>query len=63
MQWEPDVATVQTPWMPFPCDIRQRKVLDIVINEVSGALSMHMAPPAIRIVCGTRSSDRPVRAS
>jgi hypothetical protein len=38
------VATVQTPQRPFPCDVRQRKVLDIAINEVSGALSMHAAP-------------------
>jgi hypothetical protein len=26
------------------------KVLDIAIDEVSGALSMHVVPPAIRIV-------------
>jgi hypothetical protein len=32
----------------FP--VQQRKVLDIVIDEVSGALSMHAAPPAIPIV-------------
>jgi hypothetical protein len=56
------VATIQTPWRPFPCDVRQWKVLDIAINEVSGALSMHVAPPAIRIVCGTHRSDNPVRA-
>jgi hypothetical protein len=43
----PGVVTVQTPRRPFPCDIRQWKVLDIAINEVSGALSMHAAPPAI----------------
>jgi hypothetical protein len=36
----PDVATVQIPWRPFPCDVRQWKVLHIVIDEVSGALSM-----------------------
>jgi hypothetical protein len=29
---------------------RQEKVLDIAIDEVSGALSMQVAPPAIRIV-------------
>jgi hypothetical protein len=29
---------------------RQRKVLDIAIDEVSGALSMHAVPPAIWIV-------------
>jgi hypothetical protein len=57
------VATVQTPRRPFPCDVQQRKVLDIAIDEVSGALSMHTAPPTIQIVCGTRRSDSPVRAS
>jgi hypothetical protein len=40
----PGVATVQTPWRPFPCDVRQRKVLNIAINEVSRALSMYIAP-------------------
>jgi hypothetical protein len=57
------VVTVQTPQRPFPCDIRQRKVLDIAIDEVLGALSMHMAPPSIRIVCGTHRRDNPIRAS
>jgi hypothetical protein len=51
------------PWRPFSCDIRQQKVLDIAIDEVLGPLSMHVAPPAIWIVCGTRRSDNPVRAS
>jgi hypothetical protein len=59
----PGVSTVKTPRSPFPSDIRQRKVLDIAIDEVSGALSMHEVPPAIRIVCGTHRSDSPVRAS
>jgi hypothetical protein len=58
----PGVVTVQTPGRPFPCDVQQRKVLDIAIDEVSGVLSMHTAPPAIRTVCGTRMSDSPVRA-
>jgi hypothetical protein len=58
----PSVATTQTPQRPFPCDVRQRKVLDIAIDEVSGALSMHVAPPAIWIVYGTHRSDSPVRA-
>jgi hypothetical protein len=58
------VATLQTPRRYFPCDVRQRKVLDIAIDEVSGgALSTHMVPPAIWIICGTRMSDSPVRAS
>jgi hypothetical protein len=59
----PGVATVQTTQRPFPCDIWQQKVLNIAIDEVSGALSMHAAPQAIQIVCGTRKSDSPVRAS
>jgi hypothetical protein len=57
------VAIVQTPRRPFPCDVRQWKVLDIVIDEVSGALSMHAVPLAIRIVCGIRRSDSLIRAS
>jgi hypothetical protein len=56
------VVTIQTPRRPFPSDIRQRKVLDIAIDEVSWALSMHAAPSAIWIVCGTHKSDSPVRA-
>jgi hypothetical protein len=59
----PGVATVQTPQRPFPCAVRQLKVLDIAIDEVSGALSMHVASPAIRIVCGTHRSDSHVRFS
>jgi hypothetical protein len=38
------------PLRGLPCDVRQRKVLDIVIDEVSGALSIHIAPVAIRTV-------------
>jgi hypothetical protein len=44
----PSAATIQTPRRP--CDVRQWKVLDIAINEVSGALSIHGAPPTIRTV-------------
>jgi hypothetical protein len=60
------VATVQSnppPQKAFPCDIQQRKVLDIAIKEVSGALSMHTVPKAIWIVCGAHRSDSHVRAS
>jgi hypothetical protein len=57
------VAIVQTPRRPFSCDVRQRKVLDIAINEVSAALSMHVAPPTIQNICGTRRSDSLVRTS
>jgi hypothetical protein len=59
----PGVATVQTPQRPFPCDVWQRKVLDIAIDEVSGALSMCVAPLAIWIVFCTYRSDSPIRAS
>jgi hypothetical protein len=59
----PSVATVLTPRRPFPCDVWQRNVLDIAIDEISGTLSMHAAPPAIQIVCSTCRSDSPVRAS
>jgi hypothetical protein len=57
------VVTVQTLLRPFPYDVRQRKVLDIAIDEVLGALSMHAAHPAIRIICGIRRNDSLVRAS
>jgi hypothetical protein len=56
----PNVVTLQTPQRPFPSDVCQQKVLDIAIDEVSGALSMHVVPPTIRIVCGTRTSDSPI---
>jgi hypothetical protein len=59
----PGVVIVQTPQRPFPYDVRKRKVLDKAINKVLGTLSMHTAPPTIRIVCGTCRSDSPVRAS
>jgi hypothetical protein len=38
------------------------KVLDFVADKASGALSMLEALSAIRIICGTRRSDNPVRA-
>jgi hypothetical protein len=59
----PSVATVQTPRRPIPCHVWQWKVLDIAIDEVSGVLSMHAAPLAIRIVCGICRSDSPTRDS
>jgi hypothetical protein len=49
MQWDP-VWQQYRPLGGLPCDIHQQKVLDIAIDEVSGALSMHVAPPAIRTV-------------
>jgi hypothetical protein len=49
MQWDP-VWRLYRPLTGLPCDARQRKVLDIAIDEVSGALSMHMASPAIQTV-------------
>jgi hypothetical protein len=32
------------PLESLPCDVRLQKVLDIAIDEVSGALFMHAAP-------------------
>jgi hypothetical protein len=49
MQWD----LVWRPHKPLgglPCDVRQWNVLDIAIDEVSGAFSMHTVPPAIRTV-------------
>jgi hypothetical protein len=59
----PGVVTVHTPRRYFPYDVQQQKVLDIAIDEVSGALSMHAVPLTIWIVCSTRGSDSPIRAS
>ncbi len=39
----------------------KRKILDSAVDEVLEALSMHVAPPAKQIVCGTHMSDSPVR--
>jgi hypothetical protein len=49
MQWDL-VWRLYRPLEGLPCDVRQLKVLDIAIDEVSGALSMHTAPPSIRTV-------------
>jgi hypothetical protein len=57
------VATVQTPWRPFPYDVWQWNVLDIAIDKVSGALSRHAVLSAIQIVRGTHRSDNPIRVS
>jgi hypothetical protein len=59
----PGVATVQTPWRPFPYDVWQWNVLDIAIDKVSGALSRHAVLSAIQIVHGTHRSDNPIRVS
>jgi hypothetical protein len=47
MQWDL-VWQLYRPLGGLPYDVRQRKVLDIAIDEVSEALSMHAAPSAIR---------------
>jgi hypothetical protein len=49
MQWDP-VWQLYRPLGDLPYDIRQQKVLDIAIDEVSGALSIHAVPPAIRTI-------------
>jgi hypothetical protein len=46
MQWDP-VWQLYIPLRGLPFDIRQQKVLDIAIDEVLGALSMHVVPRAI----------------
>jgi hypothetical protein len=46
MQWDP-MLRLYRPLGGLPSDVRWQKVLDIVIDEVSGALSMHAAPRAI----------------
>jgi hypothetical protein len=48
MQWDM-VWRLYKPLGGLPCDVRQQKVLDIAIDEVSVSvvLSMHVAPPAI----------------
>jgi hypothetical protein len=49
MQWDL-MWRLYRPLRGLPCDVRQRKVLDIAINGVLGALSMHAVPPTIRTV-------------
>jgi hypothetical protein len=49
MQWDM-VWRLYRPLGGLPCDVSQWKVLDIAIDEVLRALSMHAAPPAIQIV-------------
>jgi hypothetical protein len=63
MQWDLMWRLYRPPQRPFPCDVRQRNVLNIAINEVLGALSMHTVPLTIWFVCGTYRSDSPVRGS
>jgi hypothetical protein len=46
MQWGL-VWRLYKPLRGLPYDVRQWNVLDIAIDEVSGALSMHAAPAAI----------------
>jgi hypothetical protein len=48
MQWD----LVWRLYRPLGCLFLwwQRNILDIAIDELLGALSMHVAPPAIRIV-------------
>jgi hypothetical protein len=49
MQSDP-VWRLYRPLGGLPCDVRQWKVLDIAMDEVSVALSMHTARLAIQIV-------------
>jgi hypothetical protein len=49
MQWDP-VWRLYRPLGGLPCDVWKRKVLDIAIDEVSGALSTHAVPPAIQTI-------------
>jgi hypothetical protein len=49
MQWDP-MWRLYRPLGGLPYDVRQRKVLDIAIDEVSEALSMRVAPPATQTV-------------
>jgi hypothetical protein len=46
MRWDP-VWRLYRPLRGLPCDVRQQKVLDIAIDKVLGALSMHAVPLAI----------------
>jgi hypothetical protein len=46
IQWD-SMWRLYRPLGGLPYDIRQQEVLDIAIDKVSGALSMHAVPPAI----------------
>jgi hypothetical protein len=47
MQWDP-VWWLYRSLRGLPCDVQKWKFLDIAIDKVLGALSMHVVPPAIR---------------
>jgi hypothetical protein len=49
MQWD-TLWRLYRPLGGLPCDVRQREVLGIAIDEVSEALSMHEAPLTIQTV-------------
>jgi hypothetical protein len=49
MWWDP-VWWLYRPLKGLPCDVWQWEVLDIAIDEVSGALSMHATPLTIRTI-------------
>jgi hypothetical protein len=49
MQWD-SVWRLYRPLEGLPYDVRRRKVLDIAIDEVLGALSMHVTPSTIQTV-------------
>jgi hypothetical protein len=49
MLWDP-VWQLYRPLGGLPYDVWQPKVLDIVIDEVSGALSMHAAPQPYKLL-------------
>jgi hypothetical protein len=49
MQWD-SVWQLYRPLGGLRCDVLQWKILDITIDEVSGALSMHEVPLAMRTI-------------
>jgi hypothetical protein len=63
----PTVVNVQTPQRPFPCDVRQRKVLDIAIDKVSGhclfmrrlrPYRLFLVPTGVTILLGLHNPPR-----
>jgi hypothetical protein len=61
---EPIVVTVQTPRRPFPCDVWQRKVLDIAFDDESGhclctwhprPYGLFVVPAGVTVLLGLRN--------
>jgi hypothetical protein len=60
MQWDL-VWRLYRPLRGLPCDVRQRRVLDIAIDEVFEGIVYARGTPDHIDYCGTHRSDSPIR--